>query len=298
MHNETNYRTQLHSLTPQNVFNRSSPETKTLPQNRIQQHQESNPRQRAAAQGSPLSLRKHLDDSPLPPPRHTPTSRAAHENNTRHSYHRNVAHFENRSFILEGRGLSLTVSLQWSASGSSFQPGHVCDVGVPTVSKIRLSWSDSFLPGKAEDLVNSSATMQPTDHRSTAGPYCRDFARPMCHIHIGRKGDAGRARGGGGAGGTKARGVRIRRETPLQDSSKTFDFRLRTRVGNTKGIDRETTYYYTLEKKKQGPTQTISDARCSGAANLYRGHNFETWGGGGGIPERTSGAAPAGGTKA
>lgn len=46
-------------------------------------------------------------------------------------------------------------------------------MGVPTVSKMRLSWSDSFLPGKAEDLVKSSATMQPTDHKSTAGPYCR-----------------------------------------------------------------------------------------------------------------------------
>lgn len=83
------------------------------------------------------------------------------------------AHLENLSRILEGRGLSLTVSLQWSASGRSFQPGQVCDVGVPTVSKMRLSWSDSFLPGNTEDLVNSSATMQPTDHRSTAEPYCR-----------------------------------------------------------------------------------------------------------------------------
>lgn len=168
------------------------PQTKTLPPFRNQQkaqHKNEQQHQQLVVLLSNISTRE----------RESPPIYAAHVHRafcTRRQHQAQLlTHFENLSRILEGRGLSLTVSLQWSASGSSFQPGQVCDVGVPTVSKMRLSWSDSFLPGKTEDLVNSSATMQPTDHRSTAGPYCR----------------------GGGGGRREADKLG---ETPLEGSSK------------------------------------------------------------------------------
>lgn len=83
-----------------------------------------------------------------------------------------------RSNARHNSGAIWSVSIQhWTYSFilTFVRSGHVSSVGVPHSEYIKSSCSSSRVPGSMGLSCSSSARMHPTDHMSTAGPYCDAF---------------------------------------------------------------------------------------------------------------------------